>query len=59
MQPIEIIVIIACVLIVGGVIVRSIINKKKGKTSCGCDCSNCSGSCSCCSKERTNKENKK
>lgn len=59
MQPIEIIVIIACVLIVGGVIVRSIINKKKGKTSCGCDCSSCSGSCSCCSKERTNKENKK
>ncbi|MBQ3492980.1 MAG: FeoB-associated Cys-rich membrane protein [Clostridia bacterium] len=55
----EIIVIIACVLIVGGVIVRSIINKKKGKTSCGCDCSSCSGSCSCCSKERTNKENKK
>ena len=41
MQPIEIIVIIACVLIVGGVIVTSIINKKKGKTSCGCDCSNC------------------
>ena len=31
MQPIEIIVIIACVLIVGGVTVSSIINKKKGK----------------------------
>ncbi|MBE5754815.1 MAG: FeoB-associated Cys-rich membrane protein [Clostridiales bacterium] len=44
----EIIVIIAAVLIVGGVIVKSIIDRKKGKTSCGCDCSNCSGSCSCC-----------
>jgi len=48
MTPIEIIVIIAAVLIVGGVIVKSIIDRKKGKTSCGCDCSNCSGSCSCC-----------
>ena len=47
MQPIEIIVIVACVLIVGGVIVTSIVNKMKGKTSCGCDCSKCSG-CSTC-----------
>ncbi len=54
MQPIEVIVIIACVLIVGGVIATSIINKKKGKTSCGCDCSKCSG-CSR-SKSATNKE---
>ncbi|MBQ7235682.1 MAG: FeoB-associated Cys-rich membrane protein [Clostridia bacterium] len=54
MQPIEIIVIIACVVIVAGVIVKSIIDKKKGKTSCGCDCSKCSGCSSC--KVRTNKE---
>ncbi len=58
MQPIEIIVIIACVVIVAGVIAKSIINKKKGKTSCGCDCSKCSG-CSTCkvepNKEDTNK----
>ena len=45
MTPLEIIVIIACVLIVGGVIVTSIINKKKGKNSCGCDCKNCSMAC--------------
>ncbi len=43
MKLIEIVVIMACVLIVGGVIASSIINKKKGKTSCGCDCSGCKG----------------
>ncbi len=42
MEFIEIIVIIACVLIVGGVIFVEIYNKKKGKSSCGCDCSKCS-----------------
>ncbi len=55
MTPIEIIVIIACVLIVGGVIAHSIINKKKGKTSCGCDCSNCS-SCKRCDKNTEKKD---
>lgn len=48
MEFIEIIVIIACILIVGGVIIKSIIDKKKGKTSCGCDCSSCSRNCSRC-----------
>ena len=43
MTLIEILVIIACVLIVGGVILSTILNKKKGKTSCGCDCAHCSG----------------
>lgn len=43
MQLIEILVIIACVLIVAGVTISVIINKKKGKNSCGCDCANCSG----------------
>lgn len=52
MEPIEIIVIIACVLIVGGVLITSIINKKKGKTSCGCDCSTCS---SCCKRSKNKK----
>ena len=52
MELIEIIVIIACVLIVGGVITSSIVNKKKGKTSCGCDCSKCKG----CSKFKYNDE---
>ncbi len=51
MEFIEIVVIIACVLIVGGVIASSIINKKKGKTSCGCDCANCKG----CSLQKNNK----
>lgn len=55
MKPIEIIVIIACVLIVGLVIAKSIIDKKKGKTSC---CGNCS-SCKSCryKKNDTNREN--
>ncbi len=52
MGPIEIIVIIACVLIVGGVIAKSIVNKIKGKNSCGCgcDCSTCKG----CSTKKDN-----
>lgn len=56
MEPIEIIVIIACVLIVGGVIVKSIIDKKNGKTGCGCDCSKCSG-CTSCKMRENQKEN--
>ena len=48
MEFIEIVVIIACILIVGGVIIKSIIDKKKGKTSCGCNCSSCSRNCSRC-----------
>ena len=43
MSPLEIITIIASVLIVGGVIIKSIINKKQGKTSCCGDCSCCQG----------------
>ena len=55
MTPIEIIVIIGCVLIVGGVITTSIINKKKGKTTCGC-CSDCS-KCKCCSSKGKDERN--
>ncbi len=51
MKPIEIIVITACVLIVGGVIISSIINRKKGKNSCGCNCSNCSYRMGCKNKD--------
>ncbi len=45
MKFLEIAVIVACVLIVGGVIVTSVIKRKKGKTGCsGCGCcGNCSG----------------
>ena len=59
MEPIEIIVIIACVLIVGGVIVMSIINKKKGKTSCGCDCGSCKGCLACNKSQKTNENTNK
>lgn len=45
MSAIEIIVIVACVLIVGGVGIYALIRKKQGKCSCGCgDCAY-SGSC--------------
>lgn len=56
MTPIEIIVIIGCVLIVGGVIITSIINKKKGKSSCGCGCADCS-KCSHCSSKPKDEQN--
>ena len=55
MEPIEIIVIIASVLIVGGVIAKLIIDKKKGKTSCGCNCSTCS-KCRSCNINQNKKE---
>lgn len=51
MGVVEILVIIGCTLIVGGVIVKSIINKKNGKTSCGCGCSDCSKCHGCKSRE--------
>ena len=33
------------VAVVTGVIVRSVIQKKRGKSGCGCDCSNCGFAC--------------
>ena len=42
----EILVIVLSVLIVVGVIVKSVIDKKRGKSPCGCDCSKCSCGCS-------------
>ena len=44
MSPIDIIVIIGCAGLGIYVVINSIINKKKGKTSCGCNCSNCKNS---------------
>lgn len=58
MSAIEIIVIIACVLIVSGVIIRAIINKKNGKNSCGCDCANCSACQACKVKKDKSVHNK-
>lgn len=47
MGAIEIIVIIFCVLIVGGVIAKSIIDKKNGKKGCqsGCSCCKYANNC--------------
>jgi len=45
MSALEIIVIIISILIVSLVTIFFIINKKKGKSSCGCNCANCSKSC--------------
>lgn len=47
MQPVEIVLIIACALIVVGVAVSAVVRKKRGKTGCGCDCADC-GHCSAC-----------
>ena len=55
MEAIEIIVIVACVLIVGGVIASHLINKKKGKNSCCSDCSSCSYCNSCNKKDEIKK----
>lgn len=55
MGAIEIILIIACALIVVGVITKSIIDKKQGK--CSCDC--CDGNCSLCGKYKKAVESSK
>ncbi|MBQ2714045.1 MAG: FeoB-associated Cys-rich membrane protein [Clostridia bacterium] len=47
MPFIDIVIIILAVGTLVGVVAWSIRNKKKGKTSCGCDCSKCSGCSSC------------
>lgn len=47
MKPIEIITIVACVAIVVGVIVASIVRKLKGKPSMGCDCAGCAHAKEC------------
>ena len=49
---IEISLIVVCSIFVIGVIVKSIIDKKKGKNSCGGCCASCKG----CSRETNKKE---
>lgn len=46
---VDIVIISLCVIMVVGVTALSIINKKKGKTSCGCNCATCKG---CSSQKR-------
>ena len=41
MQPIDIIILVAAIAVVGGVVVLSLWKKKKGKTGCGCGCNGC------------------
>lgn len=54
----EILLIVACALIVISVIVSWIIRKKKGKTSCGCNCSSC-GHCLSCNQSKNQQNNQK
>ena len=46
---------IAAAAVVIGTIIAAVIRKKKGKNSCGCDCSSC---CGCCSRNKTKPEQK-
>ncbi len=41
----DIIIIAGIVVIVVFSVIKIVKNLKKGKTSCGCDCSRCSGGC--------------
>ena len=43
-----ILVVVILIAVVTAVIIKLIKNKKAGKSSCGCDCSTCSGVCSTC-----------
>ena len=43
MKPIDVVIILASVLVVVLVIIKSVKDKKKGKTCCGYDCANCTG----------------
>ncbi len=47
MNPPTVIALIIVALIVIGLVVLMIVNKKKGKTSCSCGCSNCAFKDSC------------
>lgn len=48
MKPIDIILIIGAVLIIGGIIAYLIISKRKGKNvGCGCGCSGCPNASAC------------
>ena len=58
MQPIDIVVLVLAVGVVGYVIVKAIVNKKKGVSgSCGCaSCQGCrySASCPSCQNDKEN-----
>ena len=50
----DIAIIVIAMGIVAAVVVRGIVNAKKGKTACGCDCASCV-SCSACKKPEKDK----
>lgn len=52
MQWYEILIIVLAAAFVLGVIVMTIIRKKQGKSSCGCDCGGCGNSCPACKAKR-------
>lgn len=52
MQWFEYLIIIAAVALVALPIVLHFVNKKKGKTGCGCGCESCS-SCALCNAKKT------
>ena len=55
MGPIDIAIILFCVAVVGGVIAGKIIAKKKGKSGCGCGCTDCSKCPSVCQRKEQEK----
>ncbi len=46
MNPADIIVLLAVAAMIGAAVIVLRRNKKKGKSFCGCDCSQCSQGCS-------------
>ena len=53
----EIILIIACALIVVGVAIAAIVRKVKGKPGCDCDCGCCSGCTHCAEQNKPSDDN--
>ncbi len=55
MQPIDIVILVAAVLAVGGAVALSVVRKKQGKSGC-CDCSSCADCANCPSRKLTEKK---
>lgn len=51
MQPIEIVLVLFCALVVVGVVAASFVRRKRGKPGCGCDCADC-GHCAACGRKK-------
>ena len=56
MEPIEIVAIVVCAVIVLGVLISAIIRRVKAKT--GCDCAACCGGCAGCGKKPDKRKSK-